>query len=107
MLVQSTSEYTDYILPPNTAQKLSPIFEFKNENKQIHLLNFLNTPKLLKQVTTPVYQINYQRKGACIVTIPQPENMPGCEVSPSTVRRCCLSDAKSYKLQFGSLRHFP
>lgn len=62
MLVQSTSEYRDYIFPPNTAQKLSLIYEFKHLNKQINLLHFLNTPRLQKQVTIPMYQINYQKE---------------------------------------------
>lgn len=52
-------------------------------------------------------QINYRRKSACLITISQLENKSSCEIFPSTIHRCCLSDTKRYKLQFGSLMHFP
>lgn len=55
---------------------------------QINLLNFPRTPKLVKQVTIPVYQINYQRKGVFLVITSQLQNKPGCEVSPSTIHGC-------------------
>lgn len=69
--------------------------------------NYLKTAKLVQQVTIPMYQINYCRKGACLITIPQLGKKPGFEVSLPTIHRHCLSDAKRYKLQFGSLGCFP
>lgn len=79
----------------------------KTELNQINLLNFLSTPRLVNQMTIPTYPTNYWRKGACLITLSQLENKPGCKLSPSSIGRCYLTDGEEYKPQLGSLRHFP